>query len=111
MITRYKQRIKQLGAGVNITLTCFCRDIFKKLRFFLDSEDNSSALQYLSERVFLVAILLSLSICQEQGVRKETKDNSELEKEQIVSGGSNFSKHAVTSDANFLETLVAMCSQ
>jgi Fe2+ or Zn2+ uptake regulation protein len=49
--------------------------ILKKQRFCLDSEDISSALQYSSERVSLVAIRLPLRISQEQGVRKETKDN------------------------------------
>jgi len=43
---------------------------FKKQRFCLDSEDISSALQYSSERVSLVAILLPLRTSQEQGVRK-----------------------------------------
>ena len=37
--------------------------------------------QYSSERVSLVAILLPLGISQEQGVRKETKDNGGFETE------------------------------
>ena len=46
--------------------------IFKKQRFCrCDSLDISSALQYSSERVSLVAILLPLRISQEQGVRKQ----------------------------------------
>jgi hypothetical protein len=53
--------------------------IFKRQRFCRDSVDIPSALQYLSERVFLVAILLPLGISQEQGVRKETKNNGGLE--------------------------------
>jgi len=47
-----------------------CGDVFQK-RFCLDSYDISSALQYSSERVSLVAILLPLRISQEQGVRKQ----------------------------------------
>ena len=54
---------------------------FKKQRFCLDSEDISSAFQYSSERVSLIAILLPLRISQEQGVRKETKDNGGFETE------------------------------
>jgi len=46
---------------------------FKKQRFCLDSEDISSALQYSSERLSLVAILLPLRKSQDQRVRKETK--------------------------------------
>jgi len=57
-------------------LDFFCGDIFQKQRFCLDSEDISSALQYSSERVSLVAILLPLMISQEQGVRKETKETT-----------------------------------
>jgi len=48
---------------------------YSEKRFCLDSEDILSALQYSSEQVSLVAILLPLRISQEQGVRKETKDN------------------------------------
>jgi hypothetical protein len=53
---------------------------FQNKRFSLDSKDISSALQYSLERVSLVAILLPLRISQEQGVRKETKDNGGFEK-------------------------------
>jgi hypothetical protein len=59
--------------------------------------------------VSLVAILLLLRISQEQGVRKETKDNGEFETEHQRRSGSNFSQHAATSDAEFLETLGGMC--
>jgi hypothetical protein len=45
----------------------------KKQRFCLDSEDISSTLQYSSERVSEVAILLPLRISQEQGVRKKNQ--------------------------------------
>jgi hypothetical protein len=58
-----------------------CGDLFKKQRFCLDTEDNLSALQYSSERVSIVAVLLSLRISQEQDVRKETKDNGGFETE------------------------------
>jgi len=58
-----------------------CGDIFQKQRFCLDSEDISSALQYSSERVSLVAILLLLKTSQEQGVRKQIKDNGGFETE------------------------------
>jgi hypothetical protein len=51
----------------------------KKQRFCLDSEDISSAIQCSSERVSLVAVLLPLRISQEQGVRKDTKDNGGFE--------------------------------
>ena len=79
----------------------------KKQRFSLDSEDISSALQYSSERVSLVAILLPLRISQEQGVRKETKDNGGFETDQERSG-RNFSQHAAKSDAGLPETLAGM---
>jgi len=82
---------------------------FKKQRFCLDSEDISSALQYSSERVSLVAILLPLRISQEQGVRKETKDNGGFETEHQGRSGSSFSQHAATSDAELPETLGGMC--
>jgi len=49
--------------------------------------------------VSLVAILLPLRISQEQDVRKETKDNGGIETEHQGRSGSNFSKHAATSDA------------
>jgi hypothetical protein len=59
--------------------------------------------------VSLVAILLPLRISQEQGVQKETKDNSGFETESQGRSGSNFSQHAATSDAELPETLGAMC--
>jgi len=68
-----------------------CGDVFKKQRFCLDSEDISLALQYPTERVSLVAILLPLRISQEQGVRKETKDSGGFETEHQGRSGSNFS--------------------
>jgi hypothetical protein len=49
--------------------------------------------------VSVVAILLPLRISQEQGVRKETRDNSGFETEHNGRSGSNFSQHAATSDA------------
>jgi hypothetical protein len=58
--------------------------------------------------VFLFAILLPLRIPQKQGLRKETKDNGEFKTEHQERSGSNFSQHAVTSDAELLETLGAM---
>jgi hypothetical protein len=61
---------------------------FKKQRCCLDSEDISSALQYPSERVYLVAVLLPLRISQEQGVRKETKDNGGFETEHQGRSGA-----------------------
>jgi hypothetical protein len=67
------------------------------------------ALQYLSERVSLVAVLLPLGISQEQGIRKETKDNGGLETEHQGRSGSNFSYHAATSDAEITATLAGMC--
>ena len=85
-------------------------DGFQKQRFCrCDSEDISSALQYSSERVSLVAILLPVRISQEQGVRKETKDNGGLETEHQEGSGSSFSHHAATSDAELSETLAGMC--
>ena len=53
--------------------------------------------------------LLPLGISQEQGLRKETKDNCGLETEHRGRSGSNFSHHAATSDAEFTETLAGMC--
>jgi hypothetical protein len=79
----------------------------KKQRLLLDSEDISSALQYSSERVSLVAILLPLRISQEQG--EETKDNGEFETVHQGRSGSNFSQHAATCDAELPETLRGMC--
>jgi len=67
------------------------------------------ALQYSSERVSLVAILLPLRISQEQGVRKETKDNGGFETEHQERSGSSFSQHAARSDAELPETLGGMC--
>jgi hypothetical protein len=81
----------------------------KKQRFCLDSENISSAIQYSSERVSLVAVLLPLRISQEQGVRKETKDNSEFKTEHQGRSGSSFSQHAATSDAELPETLGGIC--
>jgi hypothetical protein len=59
--------------------------------------------------VSLVAILLPLGISQEQGVRKETKDNGGFETEHQGISGSNFSQHAAKSDAELPEILEAMC--
>jgi hypothetical protein len=59
--------------------------------------------------VSLVAILLPLRISQEQGVRKETKDNGGFETERQERSGRNFSQHAATSDAELSETLGGMC--
>jgi len=83
--------------------------IYLKKRFCLDSEDISSALQYSSERVSLVAVLLPLRMSQEQGVRKETKDNGGFGTEHQGRSGSNSSQHAATSDAELPETLGGMC--
>jgi hypothetical protein len=69
----------------------------------------SSALQYSSERVSLVATLLPLRISQGQGVRKETKDNGGLETEDQERSGSSLSHHAAKSDAELPETLAGMC--
>ena len=82
-----------------------CGDVFQKQRFCLDSENISSAIQYSSERVSIVAIRLPLRISQEQGVRKETKDNGGFEKEHEGRSGSNFTQHAATNDAGLPETL------
>ena len=86
-----------------------CGDVFKKQGFCLDSEDISSALQYSSERVSLVAILLPLRISQKQVVRKETKDNGGFKTEHQGRSGSSFTQHAATSDAERPETLGGMC--
>jgi hypothetical protein len=59
--------------------------------------------------VSLVTIFLPLGISQEQGVRKETKDNGGLEKQHQERSGSNFSYHAAKINAELLETLAAMC--
>jgi hypothetical protein len=58
--------------------------------------------------VFLVAILLPLGISQEQGVRKETKNNGGFAKKHQGRSGSNFSRNAATSDAELPETLAGM---
>jgi hypothetical protein len=58
--------------------------------------------------VSLVAIL-PLRISQEQGVRKETKENGGFETEHQGRNGRNFSQHPATSDAELLETLEGMC--
>jgi len=83
--------------------------VFQKQQFCLDSEDISSALQYSSEQVSLVTILLLLRLSQEQGVRKETKDNGGFETEHQGRNGSHFSQHAAKSDAEIPETLGGMC--
>jgi hypothetical protein len=59
--------------------------------------------------VSLVAILLPLRISQDQGVRKETKDNGGFETEHQERSGSNFSQHAAKSEAKLPETLGGMC--
>jgi hypothetical protein len=59
--------------------------------------------------VSIVAILLPLRISQEQVVRKETKDNGGFEREDQGRSGSNFSRHAATSDVELPETLGGMC--
>jgi len=59
--------------------------------------------------VSLIAVLLPLRISQEQGVRKETKDNGGLKTEHQGRSGSNFSQHAATSVAELPETLGGMC--
>jgi len=59
--------------------------------------------------VSLVAIILPLRISQEQGVRKETKDNDGFETEHQGRSGSSFSQHAATSNAELPETLEGMC--
>jgi hypothetical protein len=59
--------------------------------------------------VFLIAILLALRISQEQGVRKETKNNGGFETEHEGRSGSNFSQHAATTDAELPESLGGMC--
>jgi len=59
--------------------------------------------------VSLVAVLLPLGISEEQGLRKETKDNGGLETEHQGRSGSSFFQHAATSDAELTETLAGMC--
>jgi hypothetical protein len=58
--------------------------------------------------VSLVAILLPLRISQEQGLRKETKDNGGFETEYQGRSSSNFSQHAPKSAALLPETLEGM---
>jgi hypothetical protein len=58
--------------------------------------------------VSLVAIFLPVRISQEQGVRKDAKDNGGLETEHQGRIGSNFSHHAATSDAELPENLAGM---
>jgi hypothetical protein len=55
--------------------------------------------------VSLVTIILPLRISQEQGVRKETKDNGGFQTEHQGTSGSKFSQHAATSDTELPETL------
>jgi hypothetical protein len=55
--------------------------------------------------VSLVATLRPLRISQEQGVRKETKDNGGYETEHQGTSGSNFNHNAATSDAELPEIL------
>jgi len=86
-----------------------CGDVFKKQRFCFDSEDISSALQYSSERVSLVAILLPLRISQEQGVRKETKENGGFEtehQEEVAAVSPNMLERVMQ---NFQKRLGGMC--
>jgi len=66
---------------------------------------------FIGTTVSLVAVLLPLRISQEQGARKETKDNGGFETEHQGRSGSNFSQHAATSDAEFQEKLGGMCWQ
>jgi hypothetical protein len=59
--------------------------------------------------VSLVAILLPLRISQEQGARKETKENGGLDTEHQGRSGSNFSHIASLNVAELPETLGGMC--
>jgi hypothetical protein len=52
--------------------------------------------------------LLPLRISQEQGVRKEAKDNGGLETEHQEQNDSNFSHNAATSDVELPEMLAGM---
>jgi hypothetical protein len=56
-----------------------------------------------------VAILLPLRISQEQGLRRETKDNGGFETEHQGRSGSNFAQQAAMSEAELPETLGGMC--
>jgi hypothetical protein len=60
--------------------------------------------------VSLLAVL-PLRISQEQGVRKETKDNCGFETEHQGRRCSSFSHHAATGDAELPETLAGMFRQ
>jgi len=55
--------------------------------------------------VFLGAILVPLRISQEQGVQKETKDDSGFETEHQGRSGSSFSQHAAKVMQNFQKHL------
>ena len=66
---------------------------------------------FIGTTMSLVAILLPLRVCQEQGVRKGTKDKGGFETEHHGRSGSNFSQHAATRDAELPETLEGMCWQ
>jgi len=46
---------------------------------------------------------------QEQGVRKETKDNGRFKTEHQGRSGSNFSQHVTTSETELPEMLGGMC--
>jgi hypothetical protein len=46
---------------------------------------------------------------QEQGVRKETKDNGGFETEHQGRSGSSFSHHTASSDAELPEKFGGMC--
>jgi hypothetical protein len=59
--------------------------------------------------VSLVATLLLLRISQEQGVRKEIKENGGFETEHQGRSGSIFSQHAAKSEAELPQTLGGMC--
>jgi hypothetical protein len=48
-------------------------------------------------------------ISQEQGVRKETRDNGGFETEHQGRSGRNFFQHAAMSDAKLPETFGGMC--
>ena len=52
-----------------------------------------------------------MRISQEQGVRKDTKDNGGFETDHQGRSGSSFSQHAAKSDAKLPETLGGMCCQ
>jgi len=109
LLKRNSKHFSCHGAMVCRASGFYCGDIFKKQRFCHDSEDISSTLQYSSEQMSLIAILLPLRISREQGVRKETKDNGGYETEHQGRSGSNFSQHAATSNAELPETLGGKC--